>query len=70
MVGGGKDREGMSEVELNKRTKEEKLIIANTLIDSVASEIGNNTIKKLLNDCMVTITDCIDIISNYNPYQE
>lgn len=60
----------MNETELNQRTKEEKLIIANTLIDSVASEIGNNTIKRLLNDCMVTITDCIDIISNYNPYQE
>lgn len=60
----------MKETELNQRTKKEKLIIANTLIDSVASEIENNTIKKLLNDCMVTITDCIDIISNYNPYQE
>ena len=46
------------EIELIKRSKAERLAIANTLLDSVARDSDNNFISKILNDCMENITDC------------
>lgn len=49
------------EIKLYKRSKVERLAIANTLLDGVAMESGN-LISKELNGCMVRITDCIKIL--------
>jgi hypothetical protein len=49
------------EIELIKRSKVERLAIANTLLDGVAMESGH-LISKELNECMVRITDCIEIL--------
>lgn len=50
------------EIELTKRSKTERLAIANTLIDSVMRETKNGIINKNLNDCLVTLSDCIELI--------
>lgn len=50
------------EIELIKRSKVERLAIANTLLDSVARDTSINLISKTLNDCMEKITDCIVIL--------
>lgn len=51
------------EIELIKRSKIERLAIANTLLDSVARDTKLNLISKILNECMVMITDCIDVLN-------
>lgn len=50
------------EIELIKRSKVERLAIANTLLDSVARDTNINLISKTLNDCMEKVTDCIFIL--------
>lgn len=50
------------EIELIKRSKVERLAIANTLLDSVARDTNINLISKVLNDCMEKVTDCIVIL--------
>ena len=50
------------EIELIKRSKAERLAIANTLLDSVARDTNINLISKALNDCVEKITDCIFIL--------
>ena len=55
--------EGMAEeIELIKRSKVERLAIANTLLDSVARDTNINLISKVLNDCVEKVTDCIFIL--------
>lgn len=51
------------EIELIKRSKIERLAIANTLLDSVARDTKLNLISNILNECMVMITDCIDVLN-------
>lgn len=50
------------EIELIKRSKVERLVIANTLLDSVSRDIDNNLISKMLNECIENITDCLVLI--------
>lgn len=50
------------EIKLIKRSKVERLAIANTLIDSVIQETDNSILLKELNDCMKTLSSCIDLI--------
>ena len=50
------------EIELIKRSKVERLAIANTLLDSVARDTDLNLVSKILNDCMEEVTDCIVIL--------
>lgn len=50
------------EIELIKRSKVERLAIANTLLDSVARDTDSNFISIILNDCMENITDCLVLI--------
>ncbi len=50
------------EIELIKRSKVERLAIANTLLDSVVRDIDNNLISKMLNECMENITDCLVLL--------
>lgn len=50
------------EIELIKRSKVERLAIANTLLDSVAMDTDLNLVSKILNDCMEKVTDCIVIL--------
>ena len=50
------------EIELIKRSKVERLAIANTLLDGVATECKNKLISKTLNDCMENITYCVDLL--------
>jgi hypothetical protein len=50
------------EIELIKRSKAERLAIANTLLDSVARDTKLNLISNILNECMVMITDCIEVL--------
>ncbi len=42
----------MTEIELNKRTPVERLIIANTLIDSVIRESELELVNEKLSECM------------------
>ena len=51
------------EIELIKRSKIERLAIVNTLLDSVARDTKLNLISNILNECMVMITDCIDVLN-------
>lgn len=51
------------EIKLIKRSKVERLAIANTLIDSVIQETDNSILLKELNGCMKTLSDCIDLIA-------
>ena len=51
------------EIKLIKRSKVERLAIANTLIDSVIQETYNSILLKELNDCMKTLSDCINLIA-------
>lgn len=50
------------EIELIKRSKVERLAIANTLLDSVARDTDLILVSKTLNDCMESVTDCIVIL--------
>lgn len=50
------------EIELIKRSKVERLAIANTLLDSVARDTDLNLVSKILNDCMEEVTDCIVVL--------
>ena len=50
------------EIKLIKRSKVERLAIANTLLDGVATECKNKLISKTLNDCIETITYCVDLL--------
>ena len=50
------------EIDLTKRSKIERLAIANTLLDSVTRDTDSNLISKTLNQCMEDITDCIAIL--------
>lgn len=50
------------EIELIKRSKVERLAIANTLLDSVARDTDLILVLKTLNDCMESVTDCIVIL--------
>lgn len=50
------------EIKLYKRSKVERLAIANTLLDGVATECENKLISKTLNDCVETITYCVDLL--------
>ena len=52
------------EIELIKRTKQERLAIANTLIDSVIRETSNRVIADYLTRCMDMITSCVELISD------
>ena len=52
----------IEEIKLEKRSKQERLAIANTLIDSVAQEISNKVIIHSLLHCMEIITDCIELV--------
>ncbi len=52
----------VQEIELIKRSKVERLAIANTLLDSVARDTNIKLISKVLNDCMEKITDCTFIL--------
>jgi hypothetical protein len=51
------------EIKLYKRSKVERLAIANTLLDGVAKDTEINLISNILNECMVMITDCIDVLN-------
>ena len=51
------------EIKLYKRSKVERLAIANTLLDGVARDTEINLISNILNECMVMITDCIDVLN-------
>ena len=51
------------EIKLIKRSKVERLAIANTLIDSVIQETDNSILLKELNGCMKTLSACIDLIA-------
>lgn len=51
------------EIELIKRSKAERLAIANTLLDSVARDTDSKLVSKTLNECIEKITDCVEIIS-------
>ena len=50
------------EIELIKRSKVERLALANTLLDSVARDTDSNFISIILNDCMEKVTDCVVIL--------
>lgn len=50
------------EIKLYKRSKVERLAIANTLLDGVAMECEQGLVSKTLNECMVNITDCIKVL--------
>lgn len=50
------------EIELIKRSKVERLAIANTLLDSVSRDVDNKLISKMLNECMENITDCLVLL--------
>lgn len=50
------------EIELIKRSKVERLAIANTLLDSVAINTDLKLVSKILNECIEKITDCVEII--------
>lgn len=50
------------EIELIKRSKVERLAIANTLLDSVARDTDINLVSKVLNECMENVTDCLVIL--------
>lgn len=50
------------EIELIKRSKVERLALANTLLDSVARDTDLNLVSKILNDCMESVTDCLVIL--------
>ena len=52
----------MTEIELNKRKPVERLIIANTLIDSVIRESELELVNEKLNECMRGLTSCIHVI--------
>ena len=57
-------RVGMAEeIKRIKRSKVERLAIANTLIDSVIQETDNSILLKELNGCMKTLSACIDLIA-------
>ena len=57
-------RVGMEEeIKLIKRSKVERLAIANTLIDSVMQETDNSFLLKTMNGCMETLSACIDLIA-------
>lgn len=51
------------EIELIKRNEVERLVIANTLLDSVARNTDLKLVLKTLNECIEKITDCVEIIS-------
>ena len=51
------------EIKLIKRSKVERLAIANTLIDSVMQETDNSILLKELNGCMKTLSACIELIA-------
>lgn len=50
------------EIDLTKKSKAERLAIANTLLDGVTRDTDSNLISKTLNQCMEDITDCIAIL--------
>lgn len=50
------------EIKLTKRSKQERLAIANTLIDSVVQENPHRLIADCLSRCMEEITACIELI--------
>lgn len=52
------------EIDLIKRTKQERLAIANTLIDSVIRETSNKLITDYLSRCMDMITSCAELVSD------
>ena len=57
--------EGMrEEIKLEKRSKQERLAIANTLIDSVTQEISNKVIIDYLSHCMEVITSCMEFVAD------
>lgn len=52
------------EIKLIKRSKQERLAIANTLIDSVTQEISNRVIIDYLSHCMEVITSCMEFVAD------
>ncbi len=50
------------EIDLINRTKQERLVIANTLIDSVIRETSNKVITDYLSRCMDMITSCMELV--------
>ena len=52
----------MTETELIKRSPEERLIIANTLLDSVLRESDITLVNLALIKCMGSIENCLQIL--------
>lgn len=54
----------MSEIELKKRTKEQRLTMANTLIESVICDSDLSLINNKLFECKKNIENCLSILNN------